>query len=222
MNINWGIISIIIANFSLVPACIGIMKIKLIPKELKYFVYLLWIYFFVEFLGSWFLLFRVSKYNCILSNIFVLFDFIYLYIMLNFWNKKGLSKIDYFVISIIVLGWTYENLIFSSLNITNSGFRIIYPVFILIKAIEHIYKVTSITRSKLFSNSNFITASTLILFYSYKVIYESIYYFNLNLNPNENIYVYIVLLGINLISYLLYTIAVLCMRNKIQLNTSYY
>lgn len=221
MNINWGIISIIIGNLCIIPTSIGIIKIKEIPTELKYFVYLLCFYFFVELLGSLFLIFRVGIYNTVLTNIFVLFDFIYLYLMLNYWNRKELSKIDLFIISILFFGWIYENLISSSLMVTNSGFRIMYSIVILVKGIEHLSLLVSVTRRKLLLNSNFIIASTLILYYSFKAIYESIYYFLLNLNSNENKYVHIVLLGINLISYIFYTIAILCMKKKIQLSTSY-
>jgi hypothetical protein len=221
MNINWGIISIIIGNLCIIPTSIGIIKIKEIPTELKYFVYLLCFYFFVELLGSFFLIFRVGIYNTVLTNIFVLFDFIYLYLMLNYWNRKELSKIDLFIISILFFCWIYENLISSSLMVTNSGFRIMYSIVILVKGIEHLSLLVSVTRRKLLLNSNFIIASTLILYYSFKAIYESIYYFLLNLNSNENKYVHIVLLGINLISYIFYTIAILCMKKKIQLSTSY-
>jgi hypothetical protein len=105
--------------------------------------------------------------------------------------------------------------------VTNSGFRIMYSIVILVKGIEHLSLLVSVTRRKLLLNSNFIIASTLILYYSFKAIYESIYYFLLNLNSNENKYVHIVLLGINLISYIFYTIAILCMKKKIQLSTSY-
>jgi hypothetical protein len=222
MDINWGIISIIIGNLCIIPAFIGIAKIKKIPTELKYFVYLLCFYFFVELLGSLFLILRFNIYNAVLTNIFVLFDFIYLYLMLNFWNKKELSKIDFLIISILFFGWIYENILSSSVTVTNSGFRIIYSIIILVKAIEHLSLITSTIRRKLLLNSNFIIASTLILYYSYKSIYESIYYFSLNLNSNEYKNAHLVLLGTNLISYLLYTFAVICMRNKIQLNTSYY
>jgi hypothetical protein len=167
------------------------------------------------------LILRVGIYNTVLTNIFVLFDFIYLYLMLNYWNRKELSKIDLFIISILFFCWIYENLISSSLMVTNSGFRIMYSIVILVKGIEHLSLLVSVTRRKLLLNSNFIIASTLILYYSFKAIYESIYYFLLNLNSNENKYVHIVLLGINLISYIFYTIAILCMKKKIQLSTSY-
>lgn len=221
MNINWGIVSIIVANFSILPVCVSFFRIKQIPDGFKYFIYLIWIYFFVNLTGTFFLLLRLSQYNTVITNLFVLFDFIYLYLMISFWNKKILSVSDFLIISILSFGWIYENILTSSLNVTNSGFRIIYSLILLLKGIEHINKVISNTRRNLLVNSNFIIGSTFILYYSYKAIYESVYYFSLKLNPNEYLYTYLVLLGINLISYLLYTIAILCMKKKIQLNTSY-
>lgn len=221
-NLNWPLISIYVAYSAIIPFFAGIYKINQIQLKQRYFVYLLCIYFFTNIVGSIFLFLNEAKFNSILSNVFVLIDFVYLYILISNWLSKKVLVFEIIIVFFILLFWAYENLIFSKIDITNIYFRILYSFVISIKSIELINKTITVSRKKVWKNPYFIIASTFVLYYSYKAIYETVYLITLDKNPAFAINAFKGLLLVNLISYISYAIGILCMNKKVQMNISYY
>ncbi len=221
-ELNWTITSLIVANCCFIPLTVGLIKLKSIQKVHKYFIGLLLLYCFVNIIGTASIIFNKGWINTVSSNIFVLFDFIYIYMMISKWTNVKISKLDIALVLLLIAIWFLENIIYSNLFITNSFFRVLYSICLSIKSIELINKTISISRNRIWLNPYFIIASTFVIYYSYKAIYEAIYLFSIKINYQISINAFKFLIIINLFSYISYAIGIVCMNKKFRVNTSYY
>lgn len=142
--------------------------------------------------------------------------------MVSKWANVEISKLDTALILLLIAIWFLENIIYSNLFITNSFFRVLYSICLSIKSIELINKTISISRNRIWLNPYFIIASTFVIFYTYKAIYEAIYLFSIKINYQISINAFKFLIIINLFSYISYAIGIICMTKKYRVNTSYY
>jgi hypothetical protein len=108
----WKTISLIIGVSSWVPAIAGIYLFNKINRRYKPLIYLLIFYAIVETSGQILIWLKKGEVNSILMNIFVLIDYIFIHILLNFWKGKKNKLIDIFIIAILIIIWIIDNLVF--------------------------------------------------------------------------------------------------------------
>ena len=218
---NWTNLSVICGYLSFIPIIIGFIKFKKIDNRYKPFIYLLAIYSLFEITSLTLVRFNQIAIVTILMNFFVLFDFLFLYMLISFWEGRELKWLQYIILAIGVAIWISDNFLINSILRTNSIFRIAYSFIICIKSIDLINKQFMSTIRNLRRNPFFIIGLTFLMFYSYKIIFETIYFINIFKNQNVSYNAFGILIIINLISYLLYSIAILCMEKKIKLSSIY-
>lgn len=218
---NWKILTIITTFLSFLPFVIGLIKHKKIYNKYKPFILLLALYSTTEISGTFLIILNWGVYLTYLMNIFVLFDFIFLFVILSTWTKNKIAKTDYLIIFLFSLLWVWDNFFFSKLSVTNSIFRIGYSLMICIKSISLINKQLMRIDKNFIKNPFFIIGATLLLFFTYKSIYETIYFINLNLNKEISYWSFYVLVFVNILSYILFIIAILCMEKKTKLSSTY-
>lgn len=218
---NWKILTIITTFLSFLPFVIGLIKHKKIYNKYKPFILLLALYSTTEISGTFLIILKWGVYLTFLMNIFVLFDFIFLFVILSTWTKNKIAKTDYLIIFLFSLLWVWDNFFFSKLSVTNSIFRIGYSLMICIKSISLINKQLMRIDKNFIKNPFFIIGATLLLFFTYKSIYETIYFINLNLNKEISYWSFYVLVFVNILSYILFIIAILCMEKKTKLSSTY-
>jgi hypothetical protein len=219
--LNWKILTIITTFLSFLPFVIGLIKHKKIHNKYKPFILLLALYSTTEISGTFLIILNLGVYLTFLMNIFVLFDFIFLFVILSTWTKNKIAKTDYLIIFLFSLLWIWDNFFFSNLTVTNSIFRIGYSLMICIKSISLINKQLMRIDKNFIKNPFFIIGATLLLFFTYKSIYETIYFINLNLNKEISYWSFYVLVFVNILSYILFIIAILCMEKKTKLSSTY-
>lgn len=218
---NWKTLTLITPLLSSIPLAIGLIKYKNIHYKYKPFVLILALYTATEISGLILINLNRGAYLTFLMNIFVLLDFIFLFIILSTWTKNKIERTDFIIIFLFVLLWIWDNFFFSKLSVTNSIFRIGYSLIICIKSIRLINKQLMRIDSNFIKNPFFIIGVTLLLFFTYKSIYETIYFVNLNQNKEISYLAFYVLVFVNFLSYLLFTIAILCMEKKTKLSSTY-
>ncbi len=218
---NWKIITILISLTSIVPTIIGIIKYNQIKKVFKPFVYLLSIYSIIEILGSIFIITKQGVLNTILMNYFVLLDFILLYLLLTSWINEKITIYDYLIILIGIFFWIFDNYLINTIVKTNSLFRISYSLIICFLSINLLNKQMMRINSIFLKNPLFFASCSFILLYSYKAIYETIYYVNIDVEKHISYYAFSFLLIINILTYILFTKTILCMEKKLILSSTY-
>lgn len=218
---NWKILIIITPFLSFLPLVIGLIKHKRINNKYKSFILLLALYAATEISGTFLIILNRGDYVTYLMNIFVLLDFIFLFIILSKWTKSKIARIDYLIIFLFFLLWIWDNFFFSNLNVTNSIFRISYSLMICIKSISLINKQLMRIDRNFVKNPFFIIGSTLLMLFTYKSIYETIYFININLDKETSFWSFYVLVFVNILSYILFIISILCMEKKIKLSSTY-
>jgi hypothetical protein len=219
--LNWKILTAITQLLSILPLALGLIKHKKIHYNYKPFILLLALYSATEISGLILINLNRGAYLTFLMNIFVLLDFIFLFIILSTWTKNKIERTDFIIIFLFVSLWIWDNFFFSKLSVTNSIFRIGYSLIICIKSISLINKQLMRIDSNFIKNPFFIIGVTLLLFFTYKSIYETIYFVNLNPNKEISYFAFYVLVFVNFLSYLLFTIAILCMEKKTKLSSTY-
>ncbi len=217
----WKIISLIVGISSWVPAIAGIYSYKSINQKYKPFVYLLIIYAGFETTGQILIWLKKGEFNSILMNIFVLIDYIFIYILFNYWKDKKNNLIDVFIIAILIIIWTIDNIFINKINTTNSTFRIIYSIILVIKSIDVINNQISKLNFQIISDPIFIVCLFLLIQFSFKSIYETSFVFSLLVSDRMYLYSFIIHLIIDFSGYTIFTKAILCMKKSIRLTSSY-
>lgn len=221
LKFNWSLISILVAFSSVIPFIIGVFKYNKISKSDKPFIYLMGFYFLVEIVTSLLLLYKAENVSTRIMNLFVLIDFIALYLLVSKWINRKCSSYELIILALTFIFWNFENFIFSTISTTNIYFRIIYSFLISIKSIELLNIKISLNKRNIWQDSHFLIASTFLIYYSYKAIYESIYLFCLDTAPNIATNAFKGLIVVNFITYILYAIGILCMNKRVQMSISY-
>jgi hypothetical protein len=217
----WKTISLIIGVSSWVPAIAGIYLFNKINRRYKPLIYLLIFYAIVETSGQILIWLKKGEFNSILMNIFVLIDYIFIHILLNFWKGKKNKLIDIFIIAILIIIWIIDNLIINKINTTNSTFRIIYSIILVIKIIDVINKQISKLNFQITSDPIFIVCLFLLIQFTFKSIYETSFIFSRLVSDRIYLYSFIIHLIIDFSGYAIFTKAILCMKKSIRLTSSY-
>lgn len=221
MKINTFLFASIVGLFSVVPAFVGVLKLRSINKIFRPFIFLVLVYCFINLFGNVCIIINKAYLNTVITNLFVLFDFIYIYFIISYWGDKKIKLIDYIIIFLFLLLWIFDNVIISNLLDTNSVFRIIYSLAISMRSISLLIYTISKYRNRLFSNSIFLISLTFMVYYTYKGVYEILYMFSSEMHIDILKAIHFALLSIIFISYILFTIAILCMKKPIKLITPY-
>lgn len=217
----WKTISLIIGVSSWFPAIAGIYLFNKINRKYKPFIYLLIFYAIVETSGQILIWLKKGEINSILMNIFVLIDYIFIHILLNFWKGKKNKLIDLFIIAILIIIWIIDNLFINKINTTNSTFRIIYSIILVIKIIDVINKQISKLNFQITSDPILIVCLFLLIQFTFKSIYETSFIFSRLVSDRMYLYSFIIHLIIDFSGYAIFTKTILCMNKSIRLTSSY-
>lgn len=151
----------------------------------------------------------------VLSNIYVLVEFLVILWVFYKWNQS-LKKTRYLLLGLAGLViWMLDNFVWHSISSgINSLYRIYYCIVIVFLSIDLINKLIIFERKKLVGNAMFLVCVTFTFYFSYKAYVESFYVLKFSFSKGFLYTVFAIMKIINLLSNLMYTIAVLCMPKK--------
>ncbi len=156
-----------------------------------------------------------------ISNCYVLIEFpIFLWLFYN-WSSRN-NKI--FFIGLFLAGiliWVFDNLIMNSIFQINSYYRIYYSTVLILCSINQLNKVIFQDNITLWKNAIFLISITSIVYYSYRVFIESLFLFQQEFSNDFFRGVYFIMVIVNFLAHLVYTLAVLCIPAKQEFTLRY-
>jgi hypothetical protein len=202
----------------LFPFIIGFKKRKVINETYALFIWYVAIAFFAELLGRILLICKLYDEARISSNVYVLCEGVLFLLLFYKWNIISKMKVLFSLCTILILSWIYENQIYSSLTNTNSFYIILYSVITVLLAIELFQKEYYNIKDYIFRDSFGIISSTLIINYSYRAVFESLYLVKLDLSNNFYFIAFFIFIILNVFSNCTFTYAIHCMSQKRRLS----
>jgi len=204
---NGYVLNIVFNHSISIAAIIAIIRFKAIPENFYPFIFFIWAGFVNETLSL--ILILTVNTNTVNSNIYVLIE--YSLILLQFYKWNGyFNKRYYFLFVPGLFIWIADNLILHTISGNNSIFRIYYSFVIVLLGLNQINKLTLHESRSLIKNAIFLICMTFLIYYSCKAFVEVFNAFHLGLSDEFNRSVFMILYFANLISNLIYSIAIIC------------
>jgi hypothetical protein len=157
----------------------------------------------------------------LISNCYVLIEFpIFLWLFYNWISQK--NKIYFIGLFLVGIGiWIFDNLILNSIFQINSYYRIYYSIVLILFSINQLNKIIFQDDITLWKNATFLISITSIVYYSYRVFIESLFLFQQEFSNDFFIGVYYIMVIVNFLAHLVYTLAVLCIPAKQEFTLRY-
>ena len=200
---------IVVFSFSIaIAAIIGWIRFKKINPTYYPFVICIWIGLLNEII-SYFVI-RSGHSNAINNNIYVLVEAILFTLQFKRWGLFQYNRRLFpTLILIFIAAWLVQHLYISKITVIRSEFRILYSFALVLMSISQLNKTLSREKKSLLKNSIFLICIGFILYYTYKIIVEAFWVYGLNNSRDFRNNVYLILAYINLISNLIYAMAIL-------------
>lgn len=201
----------------MVPALIGLLRIKKMNPIFYPFICFIWVGFLNEIVSNYSIaLYGTNTFNiniyCLLEALLILYQF-------KIWG--AIKSVAFKLIALlIIIFWILGNLITGLLLEFDSLFIIFYCFILVIISIIQINKILIEEKRGLIKNPVFLITIGFTLYLAYSLIIEIIYKFSYRSDVKLSARVYELLLFINLFNNILYSYAILCMRRKLRFTMS--
>ncbi len=204
----------IILNYAVgIGALLSLIRWKHIHPKDYFFIAYLWAGTFNEIISH--ISITLFKTNAINSNIYTLVSSVLLVCQFNNWQLFGSNKQVYkWIIGVLGLFWLWENFAHGSILQFGPFYRISYSFMIVLMAIHMINLLILQQEIPISKNHVFLICISFVLFFSTKILIEIIYLYGLNGSKKFGILVYNIISYINLLTNILYAIAVLWIPKK--------
>lgn len=204
----------VIINFSvLIAGIVAIIRYKRIHKSYYPFLYFIWVGCINEVLS--FFLVKKGFHTYINNNIYVLVESI---LIIYFFKKLKVFKrndnLFLFILSGLTILWIFENLIQSKILTVSVFFRISYSFIIVLLSITTINSLITTIRKNILTNANFLICASFIIYFTFKILVEAFWLYGLNSSIKFQSAVYNIMIYINLLCNLIYTLAIIWMPRK--------
>jgi len=146
----------------------------------------------------------------------------YVLILFHFgkWNE-GFDRKYYLPAGIGMIVWIADNLVVHQINQDNSLFRIFYSFIIVLFSIQQINKLVLAERKDIVKSAVFLICIVFTVYYTCKAFVEVFNAFDLGFSSQFNRHVFTVLYFANLLSNIVYFIAILCIPAKQEFTMPY-
>ena len=206
MNLTW----VLIATYSLIiPSVIGWVRFKRIHPTFYPFLFFIWLGLLNEILST-ILIHRIRTSNAVNSNIYVLMEALLLVWQFERWGSFSNRKSAFKVLIGLLSGiWIIENMVISRITNFCSYFMIIYSGILCLLSIRHLNYIVARERGNLLMNAIFLICSTLIIYYSFKVMVEAFSLSDLKVSQVFKSNIYRIHGYVNLLSNCIFALAIL-------------
>lgn len=207
MNYTWFVV---LSCSIFVAAIIGWVRFKKVDPAFRPFIFVLWIGSLNEIISI--LLPRLGHTTDINNNIYVLFEALLLVWQLKSWGSFGRYTHAFPLLLVaITLGWLMENFLVSAIHITLPWFRLAYSFVIVLLSIQLVNRLIISERRSLLRNPVFLISIGFIFYFTYKGLIEIFWISDFDSSPGFLINVYSIMIWINLIANIIYSIALVWM-----------
>ncbi len=205
---------IVLFSFSIfIAALIGWIRFKRISPTYYPFIFCLWIGLLNEIVS--FVVTNAGYQTAVNNNIYVLIEAIIIAWQFNRWGVFQLHKKLFISILIIYAAtWMLENFIIGKITLIQSYFRILYSFLTVLMSVGLLNNMLFRESGNLLKNPVFLICIGFIIYFTYKVLVEAFWIYGLNSGEHFRMRVYDILAYINLLTNLIYALAVLWMPQK--------
>lgn len=204
---NGYVLNILLNHSISIAAIVAMFRFKSIPENFNPFLFFIWVGFVNETLSL--ILILTINSNTVNSNIYVLIE--YGLILLQFYKWNGyFNNRNYFLSIAGIFIWITDNLILHTIDDNNSIFRIYYSFVIVLFTLNQINKLIIHETRNVIKNPVFLICMAFLIYYSCKAFVEVFNAFHLGLSDEFNRNVFMILNFANLMSNLIYSIAIIC------------
>ena len=206
----------------LAPAILGIKKSKLINEKHSLFLVYVLIGCIFELTGRILVVVHQLESATILNNLYVLFEGIIFSIIFYKWEIIWNRNILISILILLTCIWLLDNFLFNSIFQVNSLYRIIYSIFIVLIATKQFQQVYLNTPKYASKEPLIIISATLIINYTYRAVFESLYLFKLGFSNNFYFSAFLILIILNTFLNCTFTYAIHCMDLRKRLTLYYW
>lgn len=153
-----------------------------------------------------------TAYN---NNVYILCEAMLLTWQFKNWGLFRSSKVTYYLLMVMIpLAWVSENIFMNKFSGIGFYFRIGYSLLIVLMSIHINTDLLVSSRRNLLTNPVLLICSAFIIYFIYKILFETFWLYGVNAGRQFRINVYVVLTWINLFTNLIYAAALLWIPRK--------
>ena len=205
----------------LIPFVWGLIKFNNLNKIYYSFILYLGVGCITDISARILLMYHLNDTVHQLTNYYLLFEsMIFIYF---FYRWKIITKYSYlvFLLFLFLSSWIVINFNLKSLKDLNTLYTIIYSTITVLLATSLFQRTYHKNWKISFKEPFFIISFALILNYSYRAVFESLFVFQMELSNSFYAAAFLIFIILNVVSNCLFTFAIHCMSQKIRL-TSFY
>lgn len=201
-------------------AILGLVRFKRIASEYRPFVYLCVIALLNEGVST--VCVEIFRSNVINANIYILIELYFLLWLFRNWGTIQRSNRFYLYFGVVLTAiWIFDNFLIHPFEQFNSIYRISYAIALVFLSIDHINFMIVTENRNILRNASFLIATGILLFYCLKGVIEVFYLFQIQLSDSFYNALIVMLAIVNLVSNLIYAIAILWIPQKQRFSLPY-
>jgi hypothetical protein len=195
----------------IIPLIFGIYKFKIILEKYRFFIYYIFLGCVVDITGRVLVITHNYELSRVLSNVYIYVESVFFVLLFTKWSVIKKIKSSIALIIILTIVWITDNFIINSITNLNSIFNVFYSLItVLLSTILFQTEYVNISKNY-FKDSLIIISSTLIINYSYRSVFESLYLFKLNFSNSFYFNAFLLFVILNVFSNCTFTFAIYCM-----------
>ena len=200
---------IVAFSYSVVIAMtIGLVRLGQMLRTYRPFVFILVLSFLGEVVNT--LMVFYYQTNAVSANVYVLFEcylWLWQFYCWGAFKKKHLHL--WMIVSALTVIWMIEHIWMARIGSFSSFFRISYAFILVFLCIDQLNGLIMNERKTLLRNSRFLICLGIVFFYTYKIMIEAFYLFELTLSQAFHFYLYFIPVYMNLFVNLVFALAAL-------------
>lgn len=207
-------ITAVIFSFSItIAAIIGWIRFKKISPAYYPFIYLIWIGLLNEIIS--FIVAQHGHPNTLNNNIYALIESLLITWQFREWGLFNRLKSAFLIIVFLLsLAWIVDHFFVSEITSSTFYFRIFYSFIIVLMSINILNRLIVSERKNILKNSIFLICISFVIYYTYYVLVMTFLLYGLGLSYSFMFKIASFLPYTNLLSNLIYAIAILWMPAK--------
>ena len=155
----------------ILPAVVGIFRYKNADPAYRPFLYYIFISLFNELWVGLYLNTHTREIRTLNWHIFNLLEWLMLLVQFYFWGRfKKARSLFYVILICSLVGWAYENFIYSTVYVFNPVFLISYSFFLVLLSVNAINSTFAQHNQILSKNGLFIICVGMLIFFIYTII----------------------------------------------------
>ena len=208
-------------SFSIyIAGIIGVVRFKKINHQYYPFLYSIWLGCLNELIS----ISLANKFSnsSISNNIYILVEsilLIYFFKNLGLFNSRKI--IFYGILASFICEWLIENFILGQISVFNAYFSIFSSFVIVLMSISTINELIIRNSSRVFANATFLLCLGFIVFFTYQVLVYAFWIYGAQSDTGFLLNIFTILIYINLLTNLIYALAVLWMPKKLEFTLPY-